>query len=598
MAPAAIPEAVGPVPEDYREQHGLEEGIKILRKLMAHKNAWPFAQPVDVKALGLTDYYDIVKTPMDLGTVKKNLRNKKYKHPNELKADIALTFSNAMIYNPAHHNVHIWAKELHELFLLRWEKVDEFMNDENEDDCRKCGLGGTLLLCDFCPAAFHKSCIGLEEDPADEQWRCPDCTSGKRTVPPQKEPPKRKDPPAEVPPSDRNVRAKGNSEPAEAPSVDGTCPTTTPSQAKPVNAATTPAATSATLPGASSVPEPQQKTASSSQNPVDAATKPDDEDARAFWARANEASIKAAAAAAEAAAAGRQSEKNEVAGATKPKPSPQQQKKPEATPTGQASAAGAAPGSKPVSRRPKIFRLPSLPSSTSATPPAGPKDATNPPPKPPPAKTPSAASPSAAAGATHPSLPATAHPSNTGSGASRLPPTHAQVASMSQPPAAGSASTPPPAAPVAPAAPAATGAPAAGLSASQRRLQELVGPAKAAEVREQEQTESMTLAMERREFQRKLSEQKAQAEKFQAQNKELRNEISSLQGALQDQKRQSEGAAGRSESVRNASRLEVSRWLAEFITKAHQEHDVITRKQKEELVGLLGSELHGLLALI
>ena len=33
----------------------------------------PFLLPVDVDSLGLTDYYTIVKTPMDLSTVKKRL---------------------------------------------------------------------------------------------------------------------------------------------------------------------------------------------------------------------------------------------------------------------------------------------------------------------------------------------------------------------------------------------------------------------------------------------------------------------------------------------------------------------------------------------
>jgi len=32
--------------------------------------AWPFLQPVAVELLGLNDYYDIIKRPMDLGTVK------------------------------------------------------------------------------------------------------------------------------------------------------------------------------------------------------------------------------------------------------------------------------------------------------------------------------------------------------------------------------------------------------------------------------------------------------------------------------------------------------------------------------------------------
>jgi hypothetical protein len=46
---------------------------KIIEKLMAHPNAWPFTQPVDPVALNIPDYLDVVKQPMDLGTVQKNL---------------------------------------------------------------------------------------------------------------------------------------------------------------------------------------------------------------------------------------------------------------------------------------------------------------------------------------------------------------------------------------------------------------------------------------------------------------------------------------------------------------------------------------------
>jgi len=31
---------------------------------------WPFSKPVDVKNLNLSDYFTIIKKPMDLGTVK------------------------------------------------------------------------------------------------------------------------------------------------------------------------------------------------------------------------------------------------------------------------------------------------------------------------------------------------------------------------------------------------------------------------------------------------------------------------------------------------------------------------------------------------
>ena len=103
---------VAPLAEDYREQVGLGRGDKVLSRIMQNSKAFPFSRPVDVEGLGLTDYFNIVKTPMDLGTVRKKLRKKLYKHPDELREDIELTFTNAMIYNPATDDVHQWYASL------------------------------------------------------------------------------------------------------------------------------------------------------------------------------------------------------------------------------------------------------------------------------------------------------------------------------------------------------------------------------------------------------------------------------------------------------------------------------------------------------
>lgn len=45
----------------------------ILKEMFAKKHAayaWPFYKPVDVEALGLHDYCDIIKHPMDMSTIK------------------------------------------------------------------------------------------------------------------------------------------------------------------------------------------------------------------------------------------------------------------------------------------------------------------------------------------------------------------------------------------------------------------------------------------------------------------------------------------------------------------------------------------------
>ena len=49
---------------------------KILIPVMKHPQAWPFNEPVDPVRLNLPDYFDVIKNPMDLGTIKVQIRGK------------------------------------------------------------------------------------------------------------------------------------------------------------------------------------------------------------------------------------------------------------------------------------------------------------------------------------------------------------------------------------------------------------------------------------------------------------------------------------------------------------------------------------------
>lgn len=52
--------------------------------------------------------------------------------------------------------------------------------DGNGDECRLCGMDGTLLCCDGCPSAYHSRCIGVNKMFIPEgSWFCPECTINK-----------------------------------------------------------------------------------------------------------------------------------------------------------------------------------------------------------------------------------------------------------------------------------------------------------------------------------------------------------------------------------------------------------------------------------
>ncbi len=55
--------------------------------------------PVDWEDLELKDYPDVIKKPMDLGTLRANLKNGVYSTFDDVFADIALIWENCKVYN-------------------------------------------------------------------------------------------------------------------------------------------------------------------------------------------------------------------------------------------------------------------------------------------------------------------------------------------------------------------------------------------------------------------------------------------------------------------------------------------------------------------
>ncbi|GFZ17410.1 nuclear protein X1 [Actinidia rufa] len=98
----------------------------LLNRLMSHQYGWVFNTPVDVVVkLNIPDYFNVIKNPMDLGTVKSKLLSGEYSSPLGFAADVRLTFSNAMTYNPAGNDYHIMAETLKKCFEVRWKSIEK-----------------------------------------------------------------------------------------------------------------------------------------------------------------------------------------------------------------------------------------------------------------------------------------------------------------------------------------------------------------------------------------------------------------------------------------------------------------------------------------
>ncbi|XP_066595505.1 homeotic protein female sterile-like isoform X2 [Prorops nasuta] len=115
-----------------KSKEKLSEALKscneILKELFSKKHsgyAWPFYKPVDAELLGLHDYHDIIKKPMDLGTVKTKMDSREYKTAQEFASDVRLIFTNCYKYNPPDHDVVAMARKLQDVFEMRYAKIPD-----------------------------------------------------------------------------------------------------------------------------------------------------------------------------------------------------------------------------------------------------------------------------------------------------------------------------------------------------------------------------------------------------------------------------------------------------------------------------------------
>ncbi|XP_065100272.1 bromodomain-containing protein 3a isoform X2 [Paramisgurnus dabryanus] len=91
----------------------------VVKTLWRHQFAWPFYTPVDAVKLGLPDYHKIIKTPMDMGTIKKRLESVYYWSASECMQDFNTMFTNCYIYNKPTDDIVLMAQALEKIFLQK-----------------------------------------------------------------------------------------------------------------------------------------------------------------------------------------------------------------------------------------------------------------------------------------------------------------------------------------------------------------------------------------------------------------------------------------------------------------------------------------------
>lgn len=139
--PKDMPYDIRPKKKKYQPE--LRYCQQILKEFTSKKYeniSWPFLEPVDPVTMDCPTYFDVIKHPMDLGTIQNKLSNGDYETANDFEKDIRLVFTNCFTFNPEGTAVNMMGHRLEAVFNDKWAKRPKTpvspsgSDDEEEDD--------------------------------------------------------------------------------------------------------------------------------------------------------------------------------------------------------------------------------------------------------------------------------------------------------------------------------------------------------------------------------------------------------------------------------------------------------------------------------
>lgn len=95
----------------------------ILNEVRELPDAQPFLVPVNSKKV--PDYYNVIKNPIDLQTIRKRVNEKFYKNREAFLDDFRLLIDNSLLYNGSTHIITHSAENLYEMTLSRVHEKGE-----------------------------------------------------------------------------------------------------------------------------------------------------------------------------------------------------------------------------------------------------------------------------------------------------------------------------------------------------------------------------------------------------------------------------------------------------------------------------------------
>ena len=130
----------------------------IILNLMEQKFAEPFLEPVDWKAWGLFDYPEVIKNPMDLGTIEGKIKRGEYPTFEAFRKDVQLVIDNCTTYNDKKSEVYKQAIKLQKFFdkeLIK-QKTSSGTGGSSERGADKSGSGAIQVVRSKAPTSEEK----------------------------------------------------------------------------------------------------------------------------------------------------------------------------------------------------------------------------------------------------------------------------------------------------------------------------------------------------------------------------------------------------------------------------------------------------------
>jgi hypothetical protein len=116
---------------------------KLVNQIYQKPDAEPFRDAVDWKGLGLYDYPQLVKKPMDLGQIKRRIEKEEYASLHDCGDDVRLVWDNCKTYNADGSDFYLLAESMSKKFEDKFAKLLKELNvPERGADVSATSAGG------------------------------------------------------------------------------------------------------------------------------------------------------------------------------------------------------------------------------------------------------------------------------------------------------------------------------------------------------------------------------------------------------------------------------------------------------------------------